>query len=95
MIARTKMEKLRERHPEMPHYDVDSASVKVPAGWLVEQIGFKGRRFGDAGVHAKQALVLVNYGKANGSEILNLARRIQDEVMRQFDIRLEMEVNVI
>jgi len=95
VIARTKMEKLRERHPEMPHYDVDSASVKVPAGWLVEQIGFKGRRFGDAGVHAKQALVLVNYGKANGSEILNLARRIQDEVMRQFDIRLEMEVNVI
>jgi UDP-N-acetylmuramate dehydrogenase len=62
---------------------------------LVEQCGFKGQRFGDAGVHARQALVLVNYGQAKGKEILDLAERIRSEVLRQFDIPLEMEVNVI
>ena len=95
VIGRKHFEKLLEKHPQMPYYIVDPENVKVPAGWLVEQSGFKGKRFGDAGVHAKQALVLVNYGHATGLEILDLARRIQDEVFRLFDIHLEMEVNII
>jgi UDP-N-acetylmuramate dehydrogenase len=95
VIGREHFEKLLEKHPQMPHYIVDPENIKVPAGWLVEQSGFKGKRFGDAGVHAKQALVLVNYGRATGREILDLARRIQDEVFRLFDIRLETEVNII
>ena len=79
----------------MPFYNIDSRDVKVPAGWLVEQSGFKGKRFGDAGVHAKQALVLVNHGDATGAEILNLSKRIQDEVLRRFGIELATEVNII
>ena len=95
VIGMSHYERLLEEYPGMPCYKVDSENVKVPAGWLVESIGFKGKRFGDAGVHAKQALVLVNYGHASGAEILDLARRIQKEVLRVFDIRLEMEVNIV
>lgn len=95
VISRSRLESLQEKHPDIPYYDVDEASVKVPAGWLVEQTGLKGKRFGDAGVHAKQALVLVNYGRATGTEILDLAERIREKVLQQFGISLEMEVNVI
>lgn len=95
VISRSRLESLQEKHPDIPYYDVDEASVKVPAGWLVEQTGLKGKRFGDAGVHAKQALVLVNYGRATGTEILDLAKRIREKVLQQFGISLEMEVNVI
>ena len=95
VVKREHFEKLRENFPQMPYYEVDSENVKVPAGWLVEQSGFKGKRFGDAGVHANQALVLVNYGHATGLEILDLAKRIRAEVYRLFEIQLEMEVNII
>ena len=95
VISRSRLEALQEKHPDIPYYDIDEASVKVPAGWLVEQTGLKGKRFGDAGVHAKQALVLVNYGRATGTEILYLAERIREKVLQQFGISLEMEVNVI
>lgn len=81
--------------PEMPHYKVSETEVKVPAGWLIEQAGFKGKRFGDAGVHAKQALVLVNYGTATGKELLDLSRLIQATVKEKFGIEIEAEVNVI
>lgn len=87
--------KLQVDYPEAPHYKIHSEFVKVPAGWLVEQCGFKGKRFGDAGVHKNQALVLVNYDKAQGSDILNLAKTIQAEVTKRFGIDLEMEVNII
>ena len=79
----------------MPHYTLSDSHVKVPAGWLIEKSGFKGKRFGDAGVHAKQALVLVNYGNATGQELLNLSRNIQQTVFENFGIRIEAEVNII
>ena len=82
-------------HPQMPHYTLDDTHVKVPAGWLIEQCGFKGKRFGDAGVHEKQALVLVNYGNATGKELLDLSKKIQDTVYDTFGIKIEAEVNVI
>jgi len=86
---------LQEANDKIPHYKISEALIKVPAGWLVEQCGFKGKRFGDAGVHKNQALVLVNYENANGSDILNLAKKIQSEVTKRFSIDLEMEVNII
>lgn len=82
-------------NPEAPFYKVSSNEYKIPAGWLIEQCGFKGKRFGDAGVHKKQALVLVNYGNAKGKEILDLAQKIQRKVKKQFDIIISPEVNVI
>lgn len=87
--------KLQENYPEIPHYIISENEVKIPAGWLIEQSGFKGKRFGDAGVHEKQALVLVNYNHASGEEIYNLAKRIQQTIKETFDISLEIEVNVI
>ena len=95
VIPKEQLESLKATYPDMPFYKIDSRDVKVPAGWLVEQSGFKGKRFGDAGVHAKQALVLVNHGDATGAEILNLSKRIQDEVLRRFGIELATEVNII
>jgi UDP-N-acetylmuramate dehydrogenase len=95
IIAAQDFEKIYSLHPEMPHYTLSDTEVKVPAGWLIEQAGFKGKRFGDAGVHAKQALVLVNYGGATGQEILNLSKEIRRTVLDKFGIVIEAEVNII
>lgn len=86
---------LQKEYPVIPSYKISEATTKVPAGWLVEQCGFKGKRFGDAGVHEKQALVLVNYANASGLEIYNLAKSIQQTVFNKFKIDLEIEVNII
>ncbi|HRN73770.1 MAG TPA: UDP-N-acetylmuramate dehydrogenase [Ginsengibacter sp.] len=80
--------------PKMPHYDMGD-KVKIPAAWLIEQMGFKGYRQGDAGCHVDQPLVLVNYGNATGKQILNLSESIIRKVKQSFDIALEREVNVI
>ena len=94
VIPQAVFSELRKNFPEIPHYPVGKDQIKVPAGWLIEQAGFKGKRFGDAGVHDKQALVLVNHGNATGSEIWALALRIQDEVKSKFGLTITPEVNV-
>ncbi|MCX2719272.1 UDP-N-acetylmuramate dehydrogenase [Lentiprolixibacter aurantiacus] len=86
---------IKDRFPEIPSYDLGNHNYKIPAAWLIDQCGLKGKRFGDAGVHKNQALVLVNYGSASGTDILNLARRVQSEVKEKFGISLEPEVNII
>lgn len=82
-------------HPEAPFYKISDTEFKVPAGWLIEKSGFKGKRFGNAGVHEKQALVLVNHGGATGKEILDLSEKIREQVWKQFGICIDPEVNVI
>ena len=95
VISKKQFLELQKAHANMPNYMVSENEIKVPAGWLVEQSGFKGKRFGDAGVHEKQALVLVNYGNASGQDILKLAKKIQKTVVTKFGISLEIEVNII
>ncbi|MFL9836435.1 UDP-N-acetylmuramate dehydrogenase [Flavobacterium sp. ST-75] len=95
IISKKEFDLVYSKHPEMPHYVISETEVKVPAGWLIEQSGFKGKRFGDAGIHARQALVLVNYGNATGQELLDLSRKIQETVYNNFGIRIEAEVNII
>jgi UDP-N-acetylmuramate dehydrogenase len=95
VIDKILFEKLSKNYPNIPHYIVSENEIKVPAGWLIEQAGFKGKRFGDAGVHEKQALVLVNYGNASGKEIFELAKNIQQTVKGKFNINLDIEVNII
>ncbi len=95
IISTILFKQLQQKFPTIPNYPISKTTVKVPAGWLVEQVGYKGKRFGDAGVHTKQALVLVNYGNASGKEIYNLAQKIQKTVFEQFKISLEIEVNVL
>ncbi|MCI4442379.1 MAG: UDP-N-acetylmuramate dehydrogenase, partial [Lentimicrobium sp.] len=73
ILLKTDFEKIHQKFPGMKYYEVSETEVKVPAGWLIEQAGFKGKRFGDAGIHKNQALVLVNYGNATGKEILDIS----------------------
>jgi UDP-N-acetylmuramate dehydrogenase len=86
---------LKTIFPDIPSYSVSENEIKVPAGWLIEKAGFKGKTFDNYGVHKKQALVLVNYGGAKGMDILKLARLIQKTVNRIFNIKIETEVNII
>ncbi len=95
VITNEAYQKLQILFEDIPGYPVSQNETKVPAGWLIEKAGFKGKRFGDYGVHKKQALVLVNYGNANGTDILNLAKLIQNTIMRIFGIQIEAEVNII
>jgi UDP-N-acetylmuramate dehydrogenase len=95
VILKSDFEKIKKKFPDVPHYIVSETEVKVPAGWLIEQAGFKGKRFGDAGIHKNQALVLVNYGNATGQEILAVSKNIQKTIFETYGISIETEVNII
>lgn len=86
---------LQKQYTNLPHYPDQEGKVKIPAAWLIDYLGFKGYRKNDAGVHQNQALVLVNYGKASGTEIKKLAQQIKDKVLEKFAIDLEFEVNIL
>ena len=86
---------LKQKYPDIPAYPVSGEQVKVPAGWLIEKAGWKGKREGEVGMHAKQALVLVNYGKATGQDLWEFANKVKRSVHQQFDIDLTPEVNII
>ena len=86
---------LKNRFPAIVGYALNNGNIKLAAGWLIEQAGWKGYRKGDAGCHAKQALVLVNYGNAKGNEIYALSQAIIDSVQEKFNVLLEREVNIV
>ncbi|MBS1681875.1 MAG: UDP-N-acetylmuramate dehydrogenase [Bacteroidetes bacterium] len=93
-IGQEQFEKIKKEFPSIPHYPAANQQVKVPAGWLIEQCGWKGKRINNAGVHAQQALVLVNFGNASGEEIFQLAQNILSSVKEKFSIALTPEVNI-
>ncbi|MBO7578611.1 MAG: UDP-N-acetylmuramate dehydrogenase [Prevotella sp.] len=95
VVPREKYEELAALYEGMPHYDVDDEHVKIPAGWMIEQCGWKGKSLGRAGVHAKQALVLVNRGGATGDEVVRLCEAIRHDVKTQFGIEIFPEVNIV
>ena len=94
-VVKGKYEFLKIKYPSIVGYDLENGNVKLAAGWLIEQVGWKGKTFGDAGVHKLQALVLVNYGNAKGYEIFDLSQKVLDSVKEKFGIELEREVNII
>ncbi|MFO1494363.1 MAG: UDP-N-acetylmuramate dehydrogenase [Lysobacterales bacterium] len=95
VIDQAAADALKSSHPELPLYPAGAGRCKLPAGWLIDQCGWKGYRAGDAGVHAEHALVLVNHGLASGAELLALARRIQHSVLQRFGVLLEPEPRVL
>lgn len=95
VISSAQYLKLQKEYADIPGYKISDIEVKIPAGWLIEKAGFKGKRYGEFGVHDKQALVLVNYGNASGREIYQLAEKIKETIIKKFEITLEIEVNII
>ncbi|MFZ3011544.1 MAG: UDP-N-acetylmuramate dehydrogenase [Minisyncoccia bacterium] len=93
-IDKDKLKKLKNEYEEMPYFEEDGM-IKIPAGWLIEQCGWKGKRIGNVGVHEKQALVLVNHGGATGAEIVELANEIIQSVKEKFGLNIVPEVNVV
>lgn len=94
VVSTHKYNQLAQQYVGMPHYTIDSEYEKIPAGWLIEQSGWKGKALGKAAVHNKQALVLVNCGGATGSEVVQLYKTIQHDVKQKFDIEIKPEVNI-
>lgn len=95
IVPRAHFEALQKDYPQIPHYEVDADRVKIPAAWMIDQCGWKGKRLGNAGVHDKQALVLVNCGGATGAEVVCLSEEIQQSVFKMFGIQIYPEVNFI
>ena len=95
IVGRDVYERLAAQYEAMPHYVVDADHIKIPAGWMIEQCGWKGKSLGRAGVHDRQALVLVNRGGATGNEVVALYEQIIKDVKKKFEIEIHPEVNVI
>ena len=95
VVARSTYKTLQQQYSNIPGYTVSESEVKVPAGWLIEQAGWKGKRFGEVGVHDRQALVLVNYGEGTGEAVKKLAFNIQQSVQKKFGILIQPEVNMV
>src|SRR5690606_18276739 len=95
IIPKQKADELLTKFPDMAHYKVDDTSIKLAAGWLIEQCGWKGKVVGNTGTWKNQALVLVNHGQASGTEVFELSKAIIEDVYRHFGVFLEREVNVI
>lgn len=95
IISKIQFDNLKNNFADIPSYKISDNKVKIPAGWLIEQAGFKGKRFGNHGVHKNQALVLVNYGDSKGEDIFKLSKIIQSTIKRIFNITLKAEVNII
>lgn len=95
VVSKGKFEELAAQYPGMPHYTVDDGHEKIPAGWMIEQCGWKGRSLGRAGVHDRQALVLVNRGGATGQEVVTLCETIRRDVRERFGIDIHPEVNIV
>jgi UDP-N-acetylmuramate dehydrogenase len=95
IVSRAVYEALITQYEGMPHYEVDADHIKIPAGWMIDQCGWKGKSLGRAGVHDKQALVLVNRGGATGAEIVTLCETIQADVKAKFGIDIYPEVNIV
>ena len=95
VVSTSVADKIKHDHPSMPVYDDRSGGKKIAAGWLIEQCGWKGKRMGNAGVYAKQSLVLINYGNASGSDIYKLSEMIRASVQERFGIILEREVEIV
>jgi len=94
-ISEERFLQLKEKYNDIAGFNLGNSKVKVPAGWLIESCGWKGKVVGNTGAHSKQALVLVNYGDATGQEILNLSREIKESVFQKFGIELREEVNIV
>ena len=95
LIESTKLDKLLEKYPKLPHHKSQNGLYKVPAAWLIEKMGFKQKSLGDVGVYINQPLVVVNNGNANGSDILSFTNSIKKSVKEEFNIDLQEEVNII
>lgn len=89
------VEKIREKYDDIPIFKIEDGRYKVPAGWLIEKAGWKGRRIGNVGTYDKHALVIINYGVSKGKEILDFAELIKSDVLEKFDILLENEVEIV
>lgn len=95
MVQPAILEEIKKKYPEVPNFASEGGLFKIPAGWLIEKAGWKGKSLGNYGVHDRQALVLVNYGNASGMEIFELAQSIQHDIKSKFNIELQVEVNLI
>ncbi len=95
VISNDLLEEIMNVYPSIPSYSVDADSSKIPAGWLIEQCGWKGKKIGNTGCHKDQALVIVNYGGATGNEIWRFAQKVKQSVLNKFGVEISPEVNVI
>lgn len=95
IVFQSHYQKLLEKYPNLIAYEIGNEKVKLAAGQLIDLLGWKGKRIGDAGVYPLQALVLVNYGKAKGKEIVDMAKQIQSDIYKHFGVELQSEVNII